>query len=617
MLGNIIKGIYRQLILGTTIGAIFFSLYISMHQQSTASTFSQYEYWIIFTIFWMSMFVFGIGVVKGQQYTQLFLMFSLLMLIAFFSYDCYMISLLTGPHHHTYLVTTLIIRWIFWILEVVFIVVIFGALSFSQQVWTIYITMLKYYNVYDVFDRYNFNNFEENEDEDEDKDKQRNLLEKTIKEELMGSYHRSTLKDDVILGVIYTILPIETSALFFFILTILSVDNATRSDWLYIIHILTIVVSAVWYSTDTNNISIYSIFSSVVFLVFIFDFFQLLLRRGNYPVITAMRGILCALVLLYFIVVVLRAYRIDVVDKARLLYVCVTRGLLSLAVLDIMNSMCYIFYADAVFVQYIYVSPYFHVITAAVAAALSTIPNDLETGWSTLFFFVSLALGVDIFYLATWNTLESYTEGQLAIMSFFFITSAFYFFLLLIINSPIRNKAFVTQFTLMANKVKQNVSTGVVDKKIVVSSWYLVPVFLSDIMVTIYYTIILVDQDILITAPKAYNQYHTRWYDWFPMVHYLIALIALGNAITAVKIHVEIALIMIMMGGVLCLAIDAILFGLFTDENTVGMAFIRGFLLLIDISYIIFCAVALYDPKYATVSIPDNLGISGNINKNK
>ena len=246
MLGNIIKGIYRQLILGTTIGAIFFSLYISMHQQSTASTFSQYEYWIIFTIFWMSMFVFGIGVVKGQQYTQLFLMFSLLMLIAFFSYDCYMISLLTGPHHHTYLITTLIIRWIFWVLEVVFIVVIFGALSFSQQVWTIYITMLKYYNVYDVFDRYNFNNFEENEDEDEDKDKQRNLLEKTIKEELMGSYHRSTLKDDVVLGVIYTTLPIETSALFFFILTILSVDNATRSDWLYIIHILTIVVSAVW-----------------------------------------------------------------------------------------------------------------------------------------------------------------------------------------------------------------------------------------------------------------------------------------------------------------------------------------------------------------------------------
>ena len=617
MLGNLIKGVYRQLILASTIGAIFFSLYISMHQQSTASTNSQYEYWIIFTLFWMAMFVFGVGVVKGQQFSQLFLAFSLLILVPFFIYDCYMISLITGVHHHTFLLTTLIIRWIFWFLELCFFFLIAGCFFFSSASWKAYLTLIRYYDFYDFFDRYDFSKFisggDDDEDEDENEseaDKDRKRVEKIIKGELRGSFHRSTIKDNVMLGVIYTILPLESSSLFFYVLTLLSIDNATRSDWLYVCHLITIVVSSIWHSTDTNNISIYGLFSTSVFFVFMVDFFQLLLRRGNYSVITAMRGILCALVLLYFVVVVLRAYRIEVGDKARVLYFCLTRGLLALAVIDVFDIFNYIFYADAVFVQYIYVSPYFHVMTASVATALSSSPNDLETGWNLLFFFVSLAMGVDIFYLATWNTLHVYTQGQLAIMSFFFMTSAFYFFLLLIINSPIRDKILVQQFNIMKKKVEQKITIGLDNKKIVVSSWYMVPIFLADIITTIYYTIILVDQDILITAPKAYAQYHTRWYDWFPVVHYLVALIALGNAITAVKIHVDIALIMIMMGAFICLAIDVLIFSLAIDENTVGMAFVRVFMILIDVGYIICSAFGLYNPKYATISIPDKLSLN-------
>ena len=57
------------------------------------------------------------------------------------------------------------------------------------------------------------------------------------------------------------------------------------------------------------------------------------------------------------------------------------------------------------------VLPYFHVMTASVATALSSSPNDLETGWN-LCFSLLLALGVDIFNLATPNTLRVYTKGQ-------------------------------------------------------------------------------------------------------------------------------------------------------------------------------------------------------------
>ena len=76
---------------------------------------------------------------------------------------------------------------------------------------------------------------DDDEDEDENEseaDKDRKRVEKIIKGELRGSFHRSTIKDNVMLGVIYTILPLESSSLFFYVLTLLSIDNATRSDWL-------------------------------------------------------------------------------------------------------------------------------------------------------------------------------------------------------------------------------------------------------------------------------------------------------------------------------------------------------------------------------------------------
>ncbi len=277
VLANVLKGVYRQIILATTIGAIFFSLYISMHQQSTASSLSQYQYWILFTIFWMSLFIFAIGVVKGEQFTRFFVLLSLMILLVFCIYDSYMLTLFYGVNHHTYLVTTLVFRWTFWVLEVFLIATLIFSLLYDQKVWVTYVSMVKYYDAYDLFDRYNFKTFsnddddnDEGEDDEEeegkgkgkgkgkgeelDREKIQKRIEKIVKQELKGSYHRSKLKDDIILGVIYIILPFETSALYFYILTIVSVDNATFSDWLYIFHVLTIVASAVWYSTDSNNI---------------------------------------------------------------------------------------------------------------------------------------------------------------------------------------------------------------------------------------------------------------------------------------------------------------------------------------------------------------------------
>lgn len=589
-------GVLREMFIATLTCCIFYAMYIGMHRTSSLNSYSDKEYFTIFIIFWVLFCVVGYLSIKVTFLTQRWMTFALFALILYVAYDAYSIYRISNQ---TYLVTTMVMNSIFIVVDVFFLAVL---LLIVFRDWTYYAQVASAYN---MFDRPGIT-----EESIDTGDKEIDgIIKKEWNVALAGTSEREVLKDPVVVGVIYTILPIETSALVFYILTLVSIDNPTFSDWLYVFHIVTIVFSALWFSTNTNNISIYTVFCCSVFYVFIVDFMQLLLRRGNWPAVTAMRGILCALVLLYALIIIQQGFRFQDVDTTKISFVIVGALLPIFAFLDFWQILCYFCYADAVLLQYIYVAPFAHVAASASAFAFS-FGHNKRMGWNTTFVFAAIAFGIDVFYLGTINALRVYTEAQLAIMSFFFIVSAMYIVFLAIIGREVLRTEFNSQYQQVVQAVAKTFEYGLSreSKYKLFSSRVMVPVILADAVITIYYTIILVDQDILITAPKLYHQVHTEWWDWFPMIHYVLMLWAMGNALIVISFARYIGLVFILVGGVLCFMVDVIILAVRPEHNTVGMLIIRLFMIVIvDLGYIAISTFALYDPRDATVSKKDEL----------
>jgi hypothetical protein len=165
-----------------------------------------------------------------------------------------------------------------------------------------------------------------------------------------------------------------------------------------------------------------------------------------------------------------------------------------------------------------------------------------------------------------------------------------------------QNKTLFTRIAAMFSNTKNRNA-----KLEFVSSFLMLPVFLADTVLTIYYTITLVDQDILITAPALYARVHTRWYDWIPMAHYFLFMIAIGNALVAVNFVREVALIIIVVVAFACLLVDILIVTLAPDENTVGMYLLRWFMVIVDIAYVVVGSYGIYNPKDQTVALPDKM----------
>jgi hypothetical protein len=593
--GRVIRGVLRTVALVDITSTAFYCIYVSMHAQSTLNSLADVEYTIITLVARTLIFFMNVVVVKIPQLAPDVAGFVYIAIMLVWAYDLYALFVLCGQ---TYIVMTLVMRIIIVVLDVVFFVIYLyivgvGAGGAGRALWRSYGEACEA-GAYDVWDRVT-----------------------AVGAERFGrqgrALHESAKDKDVwMMGLVSTLLPIETTAIAYLLLVLLSFKNPGKTCWLYMLNIASIVVAAIWYGAVTHVQASYSRFGGILTAVAYIDFFQLVLRPGHYQGLVAMRAIILSIELVYLCAMVYRGSSLSERTRAATLAHSFHFVVYGLAALELSSVFTYLFYGDAVQVQVVFYNVFFHAVLAAAAGvfqhALQAIsadegdrPAEHMRGATVLFFVVTAVVAaMDLFYVGTTPS-HPYTDSQLAILSEFFIVSWSYLLLLLFnwptLASAVHMHAYAVQtqeFRKMLSAA--SIGAGRTARRAFLVNRVLLVVALVDLSAVVYYIYVLLDQDTLLTGFHN-RHYRTHWWDWFSILHLFTVLFAVANSLPILHVDMRFGVFLMLITAFLCLVIDIILICTTLHTTSTGLFLLRLMLIFTDAAYVLFGAVAAHDSR--------------------
>jgi hypothetical protein len=184
---------------------------------------------------------------------------------------------------------------------------------------------------------------------------EKNVTDETIHKVLAHEYNLGVFKPGVLRGLVATILPVELTILYFYVVTMLSspVTNAVITGWMYGLQILTIGAALATSSrlcvTRANAIRAYSKLFSFSFMLVLMESVQLYVigPTGDAGILIAMRGLLLGCLIAYILSIIFSQVEFDTPDHAEILFYSMQYVVYSLAVTDLFFTSFYFLFVSA------------------------------------------------------------------------------------------------------------------------------------------------------------------------------------------------------------------------------------------------------------------------------
>lgn len=586
LLPTLIKQVLRTLALIDITAISMFALYASMHSTVTHSN-ATTEFLIISLVLRIVLFLSNISAIKIPPSGRFFYILSAVLIFFLSTYGGYMIFLISNQ---TYLITTMIMHSIFLVLDFAFIITLFLILIQRDSDWKYYIdTHNEKWDIY--WD-----------------------LPLVVADGHKGRH---------IVGLIYTILPIESTILIFYIMTQASNGLTNPNGWFFVMHIATISVTAAYFYSDLDpegTTDLFVTMGSFVFIVFLFDFFQLLMTAVDFYPLVYMRSLLLFITITYLAAFIVKTYNVKtsfVYDRVKLLYFATSVVIFSVATIEFFSVLGYVCYLDATRNQHPIYTNYLHLATSAFATSFylagSGDLNAARWKWITrgstsgsIAFLGNLLLVTSIFVMYSDSVAvgifptELYrTSAELWIQIAFLTESIIYVLLLLIIWPLFNTFEFVLQYGIVISTMTNitNMFDDPIKRFNYIMRRVIIYISYADFAFINFYVYTLVDG-------TAY-----RWFDYFVVVHYLTIVIAwIGLFAPFSLVEMRIQCILILSIAIIALIIDIVMLALASTAAPHGMLDLRIFLVVSNVSYIFACVVALVGTDIAVdqVLLTDN-----------
>ena len=281
-LSRLIKNGVRTLVIIELVSLVMYIMYRSVYRQKTIYERTDMGFFIAGQITCILLSIFFIHM---PEYASRIL--DLLLLFTFMNF-CSSIVEVVNAFDVNLMNETIVIIFTFLGINAVFLSISLVMRTLSYDLWDEYYQMTLD-GVFDIWDRFR--------DVNHEADPRENMVFSAVE------YNNVYFKNPTMCGVVSTLLPVEVVLLYFYILFMVSEENAPASGWFFCLHVLTISSTTAWFASGGSKKQIKGLeswmFQSLL-LVTAFDLTQLVYVGSNdMPEIIGIRIMLVIVAFVY------------------------------------------------------------------------------------------------------------------------------------------------------------------------------------------------------------------------------------------------------------------------------------------------------------------------------